>query len=78
VAGSRVKNSRSMKPRFRNANLLITHVLDLCMKILAVLHTSSAQGLTVDVSVEIATGRRMIDIRVISTLGPPVVALYGA
>jgi len=48
------------------------------MKILAVLHTSSAQGLTVDVSVEIATGRRMIDIRVISTLGPPVVALYGA
>ena len=57
-----------MKPRIRNANLLITHVLDRCVKLLAVLHISSAQGQSVDLSVEIATGRRrMIDI--ISTPG---------
>jgi len=62
-----------MKPRFRNANLLITHVLESCVKLLAVLHISSAKGQLVDLSVEIATGRRrMIDM--ISTLGPPAVA----
>ena len=77
VAGSGVQDSRSMKPRFRNTNLLIIHVLDLCVNLLAVLHISSAQGRSVDLSVEIATGRRrMIDI--ISTLGPPAVAQYGA
>jgi len=67
------QDSRSMKPRFRNANLLITHVLESCVKLLAVLHISSAKGQLVDLSVEIATGRRrMIDM--ISTLGPPAVA----
>jgi len=35
----RVKDNRSMKSRFRNANLVITHVLDSCVK-LAVLHKS--------------------------------------
>jgi len=63
VAGSGVQDSHSMKPKFRNANLLITHVLDSCVKLLAVLHISSTQGRSVDLSVEIATGtRRMIDI----------------
>jgi len=77
VTGSGVQHIRSMKTRFRNANLLITYVLDSCVKLLAVLHTSSAQGQSVDLSVDIATGRRgMIDI--ISTLGPPAVALYSA
>jgi len=79
VTGSGVHDSRSMKPRFRNDNLLITHVLDSCVKLLAVsrLHISSAQGRSVDLSVEIATSRRrMIDI--ISKLGPPAVAQYGA
>ena len=75
VACSVVQDSRSMKPRFRNANLRITHVLDLCVKLLAVLQISSAQGRSVDLSVEIATGRRrMIDI--ISTLGLPAAAQY--
>ena len=55
---------------------MITHVLDMCVKLLVVLNISSAQGQSVDLSVEIATGRRrMIDI--ISTLGPPAVAPYG-
>jgi len=77
VAWSGVRDSRSMKARFRNANLLFTHVLDSYVKLLAVLHISSAQGRSVDLSVEIATGRRrMIDI--ISTLGPPAAAQYGA
>jgi len=63
VAGSGVTDICSMKPRIRNANLLITHVLDRCVKLLAVLHISSAQGQSVDLSVEIATGRRrMMDI----------------
>ena len=70
---SGVQDIRSIKPRFRNANLLITHVLDSCVKLLAVLHMSSAQGRSVDLSVEIATGRRrMIDI--ISILGKTAVA----
>jgi len=45
------KTSRLMKPRFRRANLLITHVLDLCVKLLAVLHTSRAHDRSVDLSV---------------------------
>ena len=61
--GSGVQDIFPMKPRFRSANLLITHVLDQCVKLLAVLHISSAQGRSVDLSVEITTGRRrMIDI----------------
>jgi len=44
VTGSGVKDSASITPRFRNDNLLITHVLDACVKLLAVLHISSAQG----------------------------------
>jgi len=52
-----------MKPIFKNANLLIVHVFDRCVKLLDELHISSAQGRSVDLSVEIATGRRrMIDI----------------
>ena len=42
VAVSRVQDSSSTKPRFRNTNLLISHVLDSCVKLLAVLHVSSA------------------------------------
>ena len=61
----------------RNANLLLTHVLDSCVKLLVVLPISSAQGRSVDLSVEIATGKRMIT-DIISTLGPLAVALYGA
>ena len=61
----------------RNANLLLTHVLDSCVELLAVLHISSAQGRLVDLSVEIATGRRRM-IEIISTLGPPAAAQYGA
>ena len=77
MAGSGLQDSRSMKPRFRNTNLLIAHVLDSCVKFLAVLHISSAQRQSVDLSVELAIGRRrMIDI--ISTVGPLTVALYGA
>jgi len=48
VAVSRVQDSRSMRPRFRNTNLLISHVLDSCVKLLAVLHISSAQCQSVD------------------------------
>jgi len=53
-----VQGSRAMMPRFRNANLLITHVLDMCAKILVVSNTSSAQGQSVDLFVRITTGRR--------------------
>ena len=42
------QDSRSMQPRIRKARLLITHVLDSCVKLLAVLHISSAQGRSVD------------------------------
>ena len=52
----REQDGRSMKPRFRNTNLLITHVLDSCVKLLAVLHISNAQGRSVNLSVEIAAG----------------------
>jgi len=77
VAGGGVQDICSMKPRCRKANLLITHVMDWCVKLLAVLHISSAQGRSVDLCVEIATGRRrMIDI--ISTPGRLAVAQYGA
>jgi len=48
VAVSRVQDSRSMRPRFGNTNLLISHVLDSCVKLLAVLHISSAQCQSVD------------------------------
>jgi len=76
VEGSGVQDICSMKPRSRNANLLVSHVLDWCVKLLAVLHISSTQGRSVDLSVEIATGRRrMIDI--ISTHGRLAVAQYG-
>jgi len=48
------------------------------VKLLVVLNISSAQGQSVDLSVQIATGRRrMIDI-MISTLGPPAEAQSGA
>ena len=74
---SGVQDICSMKPRIRNANLIITHVLDLCVKVLDVFHRSSAQGRSVDLSVEIAKGRRrMIDI--ISTPVRLAVAQYGA
>jgi len=77
VVGSGVQDICSIQPRIRNANLLITHVLDQCVKLLAVLHISSAQGRSMDLSVEIATGkRRMIDI--ISTPGRLTVVQYGA
>ena len=72
MAGSGVQDICSMKPRFRNANLFISHVLDWYVKLLAVLH----MGRSVDLSVEIATGRRMIDI--IATHGRLAVAQYGA
>ena len=39
-----VQDSRSMKPRFRNTNLLITHVLDMCVKLLIVSNISSAHS----------------------------------
>jgi len=58
VAERAVQGSRSMKPRFRNANLLITHVLDMCVKILVVSNISSAQGRSVVLSVAITTCRR--------------------
>jgi len=77
VAESGVQDIFSMKPIIRNSNLLITHVLDQCLKLLAVLHLSSAQGRSVDLYVEITTGRRrMIDI--ISTPDRLAVAQYGA
>ena len=41
------QDSRSMQPRIRKARLLITHVLDSCVKLLAVLHISSAQDRSV-------------------------------
>jgi len=41
------RDIRSMKPRIRNIHLLITYALDSCAKLLAVLHTSSAQGRSV-------------------------------
>ena len=51
-----VQGSRSMKPRLRNANLLNTHVLDMCVKLLVVSNISSAQGQSVDLSVRITGG----------------------
>jgi len=48
VVGGGIQDSRSMKPRIRNTHLLITHVLDSCVKLLAVLHISSAQGRSAD------------------------------
>jgi len=48
VLVSSVQDSRSMRPRFRNTNHLILHVLDSCVKLLAVLHISSAQCQSVD------------------------------
>jgi len=36
-----LKADRSIKTRFRNANVLFVHRLDLCVKLLAVLHVSS-------------------------------------
>ena len=64
MAGSGVQDICSIQPKFRNAHLLLSHVLDWCVKLLAVLHISSAQGQSVDLSMEIATGRRsMIDIK---------------
>ena len=73
----RLQDSRSIEPRFRNANLLITHVLDMCVNLLVVSNISSAQDQSVHLSVEIATGRsRMIDI--ISTDGRLAVAQCGA
>jgi len=56
AAGRAVQDSRSMKPRLRNANLLITHVLDMCVKLLVVSNISTAQGLSVDLSVRITRG----------------------
>jgi len=44
----RIQDSRSMQPKIRKAHLLITHVLDTRVKLLAVLHISSAQGRSVD------------------------------
>jgi hypothetical protein len=48
VVGGGIQDSRSMQPRIRKALLLITHVLDSCVKLLAVLHISSVQGRSVD------------------------------
>ena len=77
VAGIVVQCSRSMKPRVRNANLLITHELDMCVTLLVVLNISSAQGQSVDLSVTITTGQsRMLDI--IRTPGRLAAAQYGA
>ena len=42
VSGGGVHDSRSMHPRIRKVRLLITHVLDSCVKLLAVVHISSA------------------------------------
>jgi len=47
------------------------------VKLLFVLLISSAQGQSVDLSVEIATGKRRIT-DIISTLVPLAAALYGA
>jgi len=48
MVGGGIQDSGSMKSRIRNADLLITHVLDPCVKLLVVLHISSAQGRSVD------------------------------
>ena len=48
VAGGGVQDIRSMKPIIRKSHLLITHILDSCVKLLAVLHISSAQGQSAD------------------------------
>jgi len=48
LEGRGVQDKGSMKPRFRNADLLITYVVDSCVKLLAVLHISSAQDRSVD------------------------------
>ena len=58
MAGSGVQDIRSMKQRFRKANLVITHVLDSCTKLVVVLHMLSVQGRSVHLSATIATGRR--------------------
>jgi len=44
VVGGGIQDSGSMKPRIRNADLLTTHVLDPCVKLLSVLHISSANS----------------------------------
>jgi len=77
VARSGVRDSWSIKPRLRNANLLITHVLDSCVRLLAVLHISSAHTGSIH---EPLCGnrkgwRKMTDM--ISILGPLVVVQYG-
>ena len=56
MAGSGVQDICSMKPRFRKVYLLITHILDWCVKLVVMLYISSAQDRSVDLSVEIATG----------------------
>ena len=66
-----------MKLRFRNANVLLIRVFDLCVKLLTVLHISNAQGRLVDLSVTIETGRRRT-IDLISTPGCLAVVRYGA
>jgi len=48
VVGGEIQDSGSMKSRIRNADLLITHVLNPCVKLLTVLHISSGQGRSVD------------------------------
>ena len=48
VVGGRIHDSWSMKPRIRNAHLLITRAADPCVKLLAVLQISSAQGRSAD------------------------------
>jgi len=51
VSGSGYKTvGQSIKPRFRNANLQIVYVLNSCLKLLAVLHVSRAQGRSVESS----------------------------
>jgi len=77
VAGSGVQDICTMKPRLRNSNLLITHVSDQCVKLLAVSNISRAQSRSVDLSVEIATGRRRM-ILIVSTPGRLEVVQYDA
>ena len=77
AAEKTVQGSRSMKPRFRNTNFRITHVLDMCVKLLVVSKISSAQGQSVYLSVTITMGwRRTMDI--IWTPGRLAVAQYVA
>jgi len=71
------KGDRSMKLRFRDDNVLLIRVFDLCVKLLTVLHISNAQGRSVDLSVTIETGRRRT-IDLISTPGRLAVVRYGA